>query len=310
MKKSKFNLFKNNKNNISLLFLSFVLLFSFLFTSKIVFAQQDNTQDATNTATDKAVQKINDLGNNGKGLIPDCGRTSNIPSTGNNFCSPKDAALLVSKLLQVAAYLVIIALVLIVILASVGYVYQGDNIEYIKKYKKYIWNAVIALGVLMLVFTVIFGLLSGVGFNSQILDFLKQTFAYRDFNIFPHAMAAKDAIPEIAADNGKYVDFFGGQTLGSIVLLFVKFLVNYIAAPILTLSVILAGGKFVAAQGNPEELAKAKRFAMRVIIGIAVAAAAEILILTLLNTVESVKKDAGSTTSSSTAIVIIRNNKI
>ncbi|MEI6352700.1 MAG: hypothetical protein WCO35_02065 [Candidatus Nomurabacteria bacterium] len=277
------NLFKKIIINISVSLSVLLFIFNSFVSAHHVSAQ----------ATDNAVQSIDALSNNGNGLIGDCGRTEQGKVT-NQVCSPKAAVTLIAKLAQVFVYLIVISLVLILVVSGVGYVYYGDKPEYLIKIKKYIKNGTIALLMIMLVFTALFGLLTVLGFNAQLLDFFKQIFAFNDFGIIPHAMAQE--VPVLATNNNHYLNFFSGQTIGSLVLLAIKFLVNYFAAPILTISVVIAGSKFVLAQGNQIKLDEAKKFAKRVIIGIAVAAAAELIIMVLLNTINDVKKSVDVTT--------------
>lgn len=287
--------FKNlfNKNLLTIFIFVFVI-FGILFSGPKIFAQDSGV------ATNEAVKSIENLGNNGKGLIPDCGRTAEGVIT-NKVCSPKDAVKLIASLGQVFVYLVIIALVLMLVISGIGYVYYGENPEYIKKWKKYIKNSLYALLIIMGVFTVLFGLLSTLGFNSELLNFFKNIFAFNDlhsFNLFPHAMAQE--VPAVSSGGSGYVNFFPQQTIGSLILLTIKFLINYIAGPILVISVIITGFMFVKAQGNATELDKAKKFAMRVVIAIVIAAAAQMIVMITLNTVKDISSQASGSATTTT----------
>ena len=289
---------KINLKNILKIKITYVFIFSFiifgiLFTTKTLAA-------SSVVATDQAVQSIESLGNNGKGLIPDCGRTAAGVST-NKVCSPKAAVKLIVDLGQVVVYIIIIALVLMLVISGIGYIYYGQNPEYLRKWKRFMTNSLYALLIIMGVFIVLFGLLSTLGFNSDLLNFLKSIFAFNDFhtfNLLPHAMAQE--VPAVSSGGSGYVNFFPQQTIGSLILLTIKFLVNYIAGPILVISVIITGFMFVKAQGNASELDKAKKFAMRVAIAIVIAAVAQTIVMITLNTVKDISSQASGNTTTTT----------
>ena len=278
------------KTIISLAIFSF-LMNGFIFSTPKVFAQSGSS------ATDQAVQGLNNLNNNGQGLIPACGRTGSAAT--DNACSPKQAAQLLKNLFQVVMYLIIIALVLTVVFSAIGYVFYGKSPEFLNKRKKYIKNSLEAILYIGVLFIVLFGLLSALGFNAQLLDFLKQLFAFNDFSLIPHALAQQN-VPVIPTTGNNYINFFPGQTIISIILLTVKFLVNYIAGPILVIAVIGSGFMFVRAQGNPTKLGEAKAFAMRVLIAIVIVAAAQMFIAIVLNTIKTAPGFSSPTTQTTT----------
>ena len=280
------NLFK--KNLVTFLILLFAL--GFLSYSQNTFAV------VSGVATDEAVKSIENIGNNGKGLIPDCGRT--LPGViTDKQCSPKDAVKLIVDIARVVVYLLIISLVLRLLVFAIGYIYRGENPEYLKKWKKGLNSIILSLLILMLMFPLLLGFLSTLGLNSDLLDFSRQIFAFNDFSFFTHAVAQE--IPAISSGNSGYVNFFPQQTIGSLILLTIKFLINYIAGPILVVSVIFTGFMFVRAQGNSTELDKAKKFAMRVVLAIAITAAAQMLVMILLNTIKDVSSQAGGVVNNS-----------
>ncbi|MEN9338536.1 MAG: hypothetical protein RI945_261 [Candidatus Parcubacteria bacterium] len=233
----------------------------------------------------QAVQSLDNLSNGGRGIIP-CDTGANPEK-----CSPKYLVNLVKTLGQVFIYLIVIALVLTLIISGVGYVYYGKNPGYLLKIKKYISNAFYALLAIMLVFGVVLGLLAAVGFNDQVLNFLKDILAFNpsDIHFFQTAIAQNVPVLDTGSSTN-YINFFPKQTIGSLLLLTIRFLVNYIAAPALVIGVIYTGFLFVKAQGNPKELDEAKKFAKRVLIGIAIAASATLVVNIALNTVNDVAK--------------------
>lgn len=264
-----------------------IVLFVFLITVFFSFSKNFNTsaQVDGDIVGGQAVQSLDNLSNEGKGIIP-CDTGANPEK-----CTPKHLVNLIKTLGQVFIYLIVIALVLTLIISGVGYVYYGKNPGYLIKVKKYISNAFYALLAIMLVFGVVLGLLSAVGFNEEVLGFLKQILAFDPSSIHFFQSALAQNIPNIdTGSSTNYINFFPKQTIGSLLLLTIRFLVNYIAAPALVLAVIYAGFLFVKAQGNPKEIGEAKKFAERVLIGIVIAASASLVVNIALNTVNDVAR--------------------
>lgn len=145
--------------------------------------------------------------------------------------------------------------------------------------------------------------------DSKILDFVKGLFANHNFNLFPHTYAQSiESITEKSA-NGGYTNFFPGLKIVNFFLILVKVLVSYIAAPALIGGAIWAGVRFVAAQGNVEKLAKAKKFALRVVIGIIVAAAAYSAVTVLFNSLNDVAKQTGVKTTIDTKLTGLKSGE-
>lgn len=279
-----------NKNLRKNIFIKAVL---FIFLAVIIFNFSKSTMVSAQVDGDivggQAVQSLDNLSNGGKGIIP-CDTGANPEK-----CTPKHLVDLIKTLGQVFIYLIVIALVLTLIISGVGYVYYGKNPGYLVKVKKYITNAFYALLIIMLVFGVVLGLLSAVGFNEEVLGFLKQILAFDPSSIHFFNSALAQNIPDIdTGSSTNYVNFFPKQTIGSLLLLTIRFLVNYIAAPALVLAVIYTGFLFVKAQGNPKEIGEAKKFAERVIIGIVIAASASLMVNIALNTVNDVAQSLSS----------------
>lgn len=256
----------------------FILLFSFTFSSGDAFAQNSNQ-----VFGGQAVQSIEGLSDPQKGLMP-CDPYSENKS---EQCSPKDAVILIKKLGQVSLYVIIISLFLMLVIGGLGYVYKGKSPQYLIKWKKYIKNSAVALLLIVIVIGLVLGILAATNFDSQLLDFLRKILAETDFSIFNHAYAQEIPTPT-TGEGGEYANFFPGETVGSLILKIIQVLINYIVAPALVLATIWAGFLFIKAEGNPQKLTEAKKFALRVVVGIVVAAAAATIVTVILNSLNEV----------------------
>lgn len=280
---------------LKILLVVFLFIFTFNFSSS--FVKSVNAQ----SAEEKALQGLSNLSSGSHGLMP-CDPFSDNKgydaNSSDHQCSPKDAIKILKTLMQISLYLVIISLVLMLIISGVAYVYNGNNSQFLTRWKKRIKNSVYALLIIIIGMGLVLGIMSALGMQKEVLDFLKELLANKDFSLFNHAIAADDPISSIAdsvsgeaTDKGVgYVNFFPNQTIPSLILLSIKFLINYGAAPALVGATIWAGFLFVKAQGNAEALKKAKAFALRVVIGIAIAAAASGAVAVMLNTLDDIAR--------------------
>ncbi|MEA4910510.1 hypothetical protein SDC9_33261 [bioreactor metagenome] len=261
----------------------FLLIISFVNFNTVSFAQ--NSQDVAG----QAVQSIEGLSDPKRGLMP-CDPYS---ENKDEQCTPKDAVTLVKKLGQVALYIIIIALFVMLVIGGLGYIYYGKSPQYLNKWKKYIKNSVVAILLIVGVIGLVLGILAAVGFDQQVLGFLKQILAQTDFSFFNHAYAQEIPAPAPGPE-GEYTNFFPRETVGSLILKIIKVIINYIVAPALVLSTIWAGFLFVKAEGNPQKLTEAKKFAVRVVVGIVVAAAAATIVNVILNSLNEVTNKVNS----------------
>ncbi len=264
----------------------FIFIFSFSLFGKEV-AAQSNSQ----TFGGQAVQSIEGLSDSKKGLMT-CDPYSDKKE---EQCSPKDLVTLIKKLGRVSLYIIIIVLFVMLVIGGLGYVYYGKSPEYLNKWKKYLKNAVIAILLIVGVIALVLGILAATGFDSQLLNFLRQILAQNDFSFFQQAYAQEIPTPTTGAD-GEYTNFFPRETIGSLILKIIQVLINYVVAPALVLFTVWAGFLFVKARGNPQKLVEAKKFAMRVVIGIVVAAAASGVITVALNTLNQAAERISSGT--------------
>lgn len=289
MKKNIFN--TKFLKSVIIFLISFSVFFSFIIRPQEAFAQDTNTD----AVPEKISKDIDALSNGGKGLIP-CDTFQGSPK-----CTPKLLLTTVSSLGRVIVYLIVIALVAMIVVSGVGMIYYSDNPKFLIKTKKYIKSSVYALLTVFLVYGLVLGLLSMIGFNVKLLDFLKGAFSYNlpNMHIFPKAFA--ESIPDLDTGNSSYINFFPSQTLGSLVLLIIKALVNYIAAPALVLAMIWAGFLFVKAQGNAKSLEEAKKFSKIVLKGTILVAAAGLIASTLLSTLNEVSSSLDSSKSATSS---------
>ena len=254
---------------------------------------------APQTSTDiyggQSVQSIDGLSDSEKGLIP----CDPYASSTVDRCTPKAGVDMIKKLGQVFIYIIVLALFITLILSGLGYVFYGKTPEYLNKYKKYITSSVVSLLIIIGVFGLVLGLLAAAGLREDVLSFLKQILANSDTSIFPHAMAQSIPTPSSGAD-GSYVNLFPGETIGSLFLKIIKVGINYVVAPVLVGATIWSGFLFVKAEGNPEKLQNAKKFAMRVLVGIAVAAAAAMIVNVVLNTLNDVASKVNTNSQATT----------
>jgi hypothetical protein len=202
---------------------------------------------------------------------------------------------MLSKLAQIYIYIVVISLVVFLIISGVAYVFKGNNPGYLIKWKKRIQNALTGMLIVVVGMGLVLGILAALGMQTEVLSFLKGVLANNNFSLFPHALAADDISDisdklstESGTDTVGYINFFPNQSVPSLLLLAIKFTINYIAAPALVGAAIWSGFLFVKAQGSPEALKKAKAFALRVVIGIAIAAAASGAVTVLINTLNDI----------------------
>lgn len=264
-----------------------VIVFLIIFSFNLSFS---NLKIANAQAEEKAAEAISNLSSPTHGLMP-CDPYSEIKE---EQCHPADAIKLLKVLIQIAMYLIIISLVLMLIISGVGYVYSG-NPQFLSQWKKRIKNSIYALLILMLGIGVVLGLLAALGMKNEVVNLLKNLLANIDIFSIKHSFAA-DPISDISdktssslnRDGIGYINFFPNQTVPSLILLSIKFFINYIAAPALVGATIWAGFLFVKAEGNADALKKAKSFALRVVVGIIIAAAASTSVSVLLNTINNV----------------------
>ncbi len=255
------NLFKN------------ILVIFFLLTTlgSLSFSFSQTSASSNTSAPD--ISKINA---DGKGIVPPCAHSDGPP------CTIQDLLGMIKPIRDLLIYAVMIVVVGYTIYAGIGLAFYGDIPEYRQKLKKIFKNGVIAIVILVTAVSLIFAALVSFGFNQDILKVLKQIFAFNNFSFVPHALA------QTSSTSSQYVDLFPKQNFITILQKTIKFLINYIVAPILTMGVIWAGFRFVKAEGNPEELASAKKFATWLLIAIAVAVAAPLLLNIVLSTIQSI----------------------
>ncbi len=265
MKKISKENFKNLFKKITAIFFLLIILSPISFS----FAQ---------TTTSK-VTDVSTINADGKGLVPPCAHQDGPP------CTLQDLFGMIKPIRDLLIYAVMIVVVGYTIYAGVGLVFYGDVPEYRQKLKKIFKNGVIAIIILVVAVSIIFAALVSFGFNQDILDVLKQIFSFNDFSFVNHALAQASTT---ASTSNQYVDLFPQQNFITILQKTIKFIINYIVAPILVMGVIWAGFRFVKAQGNPEELASAKKFGTWVLIAIAIAVAAPLLLNMVLSTIQGI----------------------
>lgn len=272
----------------TLVFILFLNVFNNIFIQKVF---------ATGDATEQSLQGLQGLSDQKYGLMTCDPYSENKISDGSSSldhqCAPVDFFKLFGNIIKVLIFVIVISLVLMIIISGVGYVYTGNSPAYLAKWKKHIKNSVYALLILVFAVGLIFGILAAVGMKSDVLQFIQKMFANNNF-IFQKAYA--DDISSLAnsslTDKGvNYINFFPNQSIPSLILLAIKFLINYIAAPALVGATIWCGFLFVKAEGNSADLGKAKKFALRVLIGILCAAAASTVVNVLLNTLNDVSDE-------------------
>lgn len=264
----------------------FIFIISFPFVIRVSFAQ------SSEVFAGQAVQSIEGLSDPKQGLMT-CDPYSEDKG---EQCTPKDAVDLIKKLGSVALYIIMIALFVMLIIGGLGYVYYGKSPEYLKKWKRYIQNALVAILIIIGVFGLMLGILTALGMDEQILGFLKQILAQSDLTFFSHAYAQEIPAPAPGPD-GEYTNFFPRETIGSLILKIIEVLIKYIVAPALVLATIWSGFLFVKAEGNPQKLTEAKKFATRVVIGILITAAAAFVVTVILNSLNEVADIVNSGTN-------------
>ena len=216
----------------------------------------------------------------GKGLVPDCARQYS-----DKQCTLQDLFGMIKPIRDILIYTVVIIIVGYTMYAGIGLVFYGDIPEYRQKLKKIFMNGVIAIVILVVAASLIFAALVSFGFNQDILNVVKQIFSFDNFNLIPRALAQSTTT---ASTSNQYINLFPQQGLVSPIQKAIRFFINYIAAPILSFGVIWAGFRFVKAEGNPEELASAKKFAMYMVIAIGIAIAAPLIVNILLSTLQAI----------------------
>lgn len=287
----KYNIFKKFS-----LFLLFLFVFSLLATN------QSFAQDPNDTFGGQAVQSIEGLSDERTGLMPCNPFSSSVAEQ----CHPKDVIYLLKTLFRVSLYLVIIGLFLMLITAGLGYVFNKKSPDYLNKMRKYIGNTIVALIIIIVALGLVLGILAATGFQTEILKFLKEIFANNNNNNFSFfQQASAQTLPKLSTDtSGAYISFFPNETIGTLILKIIKVATTYVIGPALVLATIYAGFLFVKAQGKPNELNDAKKFAYRLAIFILITAAAATVVTVLLNTLNDVNEKVKNSTSTGQ---IIRN---
>lgn len=286
---------KNNLNNKKNLFKKsiitfFIMLFIF---SNLVKVSAQNSQDIGGQAVQsQAVQSIEGLSDAKHGLMP-CDPFSDNES---EQCHPRDAIDLLKTLFKVALYICVIGLWAMALYYGIKYVYYGKNPQELAKLKKGLQYSATAIGILIVGYALLMGILTATNFDKGLLNFFKQIFAGQDFNFIHHAYAQDIPQPTTGA-NGEYTNFFAGETVGSLLLKIMQVFISYIAAPALVIATMYTGFLFVKAQGNPEGLKEAKDMAKRVVIGIIIAASISAVTTIILNTLNDVTKKVNETTT-------------
>lgn len=267
------NIFRTNLlKKVSIIFL---LLITFSTISFSLAAVSDTNTGASDISTINA---------DGKGLVPDCAHLAADGSAGEE-CTLQDLFGMIKPIRDILIYAVVIIIVGYTMYAGIGLVFYGDIPEYRQKLKKIFKNGVIAIIILVVAASLIFAALVSFGFNQDVLNILKQIFTFNDFGFIPHALA-QTTTP--VATNNQYIDLFPKQNFITILQNTIKFFIYYIVAPILSFGVIWAGFRFVKAQGNPEELASAKKFATWMVIAIVIAASVQLVVNILLSTIQGI----------------------
>lgn len=256
----------------------FTIFFLLIIISPISFSFAAKSTSVTDTPST--------IPTDGKGLVPACGHLAADGSAGPQ-CTLQDLFGMIKPIRDILIYAVVIIIVGYTMYAGIGLVFYGDIPEYRQKLKKIFKNGVIAIVILVVSASLIFAALISFGFNQDILAILKQIFAFNDFNFIPHALAQTGASTTASTSN-QYIDLFPKQNFITVLQRTIKFFINYIAAPILSFGVIWAGFRFVKAEGNPEELASAKKFAMWMVIAIGVAIVAPLVLNIILSTIQSI----------------------
>lgn len=238
------------------------------------------------------VDNIESLNAEGRGLI-NCDPYSTDP---NLQCNMKNALNLLKSLSKLALYLVIIILFIVLVTSGIGYLFNKTKSDYLTKMKKYITNAVISLGIIVLAIGLTLGILAATGFNSEIMDKLKTMLVNNDITLISKASA--QSFSDVSTiGKGFYINLFPGESLGTILLKLIRVTIVYIVAPLSVVAVIYTGFLFVKAQGKSNELIKAKDFATKVAIVIGISAAAIIIVTTVLNTLERIETKVKERTS-------------
>lgn len=268
------NIFRTNLlKKVSIIFLLLITLSTVSFSFA---AFPDNVTDAPTT-----------IPTDGKGLVPDCAHLGADGSAGKE-CTIQDLFGMIKPIRDILIYAVVIIIVGYTMYAGIGLVFYGDIPEYRQKLKKIFKNGVIAIIILIVAASLIFAALVSFGFNQDVLNVLKQIFTFNDFGFIPHALAQTTTEATTAAVNNQYIDLFPKQNFITVLQKTIKFFIYYIAAPILSFGVIWAGFRFVKAEGNPEELASAKKFGMWMVIAIVIAVAVPLVVDTLLATLQAI----------------------
>lgn len=294
----KNNLKKSPKKIIPSLFV-FIIIFNLFFSINL------NKTYAANEM-DQSFQNIENLSNGKTGILT-CDPSADQYS--EEACNPKDAILLGVKLFQFVIYLLIFALVFFSLYYAVGVVYNSDNPGYLKDKKKKLRKILVALGYAVFSIAVVFGILKTFGMDSKILDFVKGLFVNNNFDLIPHTYAQSiESITE-KSTNGEYTNFFPGLKFIPTVLTAIKLFISYLVAPALIGGAIWAGVRFVAAQGNPEKLKRAKKFALYVAIGIAFSAAIYPIASMILNSLNDVAKQTGVKTTIDTKLTGLKSGE-
>lgn len=263
---------KSSKENLKNLFKKILTIFFLLIIlSPISFSFAQTTTSA--------VSDISKINADGEGLVPACARQD------GDVCTLKDLFGMIRPIRDILIYAVIIIIVGYTIYAGIGLVFYGDIPEYRQKLKKIFKNGVISIFILVLAASLVFAALVSLGFNEDILKVLKQIFTFNDFSIINHTFAQTSTA---TSTSSQYIDLFPKQNFITILQKTIKFLINFIVAPILTLGVIWAGFRFVKAEGNPEKLASAKKFATWVLIAIVVSVVAPLLVNMVLSTINEI----------------------
>lgn len=269
------NISKENFKNVfkKILIKIFAIFFLLIIISPISFSFAANPASVTDVPST--------IPTDGKGLVPACAHLAADGSAGPQ-CTLQDLFGMIKPIRNILVTLVVIVTLGFAFYSGIVLVWSNDIPEYRQKIKKAFKASVIALIVLVVAPSLVVAALVSFGFNQDILGVIKQIFSFNDFNLIPHALAQASTT---ASTSNQYISLFPHQEPLNILQRAIRFFINYIAAPILSFGVIWAGFRFVKAEGNPEELASAKKFATWVVIAIAIAIVAPLALNILISTI-------------------------
>ena len=205
----------------------------------------------------------------------------------NTICKPSDLKTLFARLIPILVAAVTLVVFFYFVWFILEYLIQGakGNTRAFADAKQKLGNLIVTFVLAVLLLTGFFMVvLRGIGVKEDFLTLMKLFFSV---SFIPHAYAAASELPSALQQTSIY----------DIVLGLFSALLRFLVYPIIIFCWVLAGFKFVTAQGNPKEINSAKKWLTTVFIATILIFMAQGLMLGIRGTINNILGDKAAQTN-------------